>query len=315
MKDFQITENTRLYKIRNYPKFKEFKKILFTPRKWAACMGVYKIKHLKLFMCYDPFSIADGFNFLKEEVDKNKKIYYSFGKDKGLFAFPVKSKKPYILILPGGGYHEVCAMVEGFPLAKYFNSLGYSVFVGIYGIDKNAKFPGPHQDVSNFLNFIEQNFDVQKGKYILSGFSAGGHLASSFALKNVGYGKFNNEKPLGLLLGYPLISLNADCKEITRKRLFGEENFNNKELLEKYSVDVALDETYPLTYFFQSKDDTVLSINHAHRFNEALNKANVKHKFIEIDKIDHGFPLGRGTKAEGWLKEGVEAIIKNYENK
>lgn len=38
-------------------------------------------------------------------------------------------KRPFSLIIPGGGYSMVCSFVEGLPFAKALNNEGYAAFV------------------------------------------------------------------------------------------------------------------------------------------------------------------------------------------
>ena len=42
--------------------------------------------------------------------------------------------KPYILLVPGGGFESVWNMNEGWPVASHFNDLGYHAFVLTYRV-------------------------------------------------------------------------------------------------------------------------------------------------------------------------------------
>ena len=46
-----------------------------------------------------------------------------------------------ILILPGGGYSQICADREGEPIAHAFIPLGYNAFVLHYSVDGAHPFP------------------------------------------------------------------------------------------------------------------------------------------------------------------------------
>ena len=317
-KDLIINEKTRIYKIKHFKPLKDYKLALISPRNFAFAMGIYRLKDLKMFYPVNAKDIRGGFNFLKNRVLEGKAEIKKFSKNVQLLSFINKSSdKPYILILPGGGYHDVAAMVEGFPVANYLYNLGYSVFIGLYSINKEAIFPKPLEDVNQFLTYIDENaerFHVNKGNYILSGFSAGGHLATMFASKSVGYEVYKKNKPKGLLLGYPMVSLVKNTYSPSLKVILGKENVDNSKLKAKYSIDTSLTSDFPPAYYFQAEHDSVLPYSQGQYFDELLSKYNVPHVFITISGKEHGNALARGSKAENWLKDGVE-FINNHINK
>ena len=299
-KDLIINEKTRIYKIKHFKPLKDYKLALISPRNFAFARGIYRLKDLKLFYPVNAKDIRDGFNFLKNRVLEGKAEIKKFSKNVQLLSFiNERSDKPYILILPGGGYHDVASMIEGFPVANYLYNLGYSVFIGLYSINKEAIFPKPLEDVNQFLTYIDENaerFHVNKGNYILSGFSAGGHLATMFASKSVGYEVYKKNKPKGI------------------KVILGKENVDNSKLKAKYSIDTSLTSDFPPAYYFQAEHDSVLPYSQGQYFDELLSKYNVPHVFITISGKEHGNALARGSKAENWLKDGVE-FINNHINK
>ena len=93
-------------------------------------------------------------------------------------------KHPAILVIPGGGYGEVCEYSEGHHIALSFNKLGYHAFVLDYRVAPN-RYPAPQQDAIRAVKFIRGNADkwnVEADKIVSCGFSAGGHLAGSIGV-------------------------------------------------------------------------------------------------------------------------------------
>ena len=129
-KDLIINENTRIYKIKHFKPLKNYKLALVSPRNFAFTMGLYRLKDLKMFYPANANDIRDGFNFLKNRVLEGNAEIKKFSKYVQLLSFKnERSDKPYILILPGGGYHDVAAMIEGFPVANYLYNLGYLAYI------------------------------------------------------------------------------------------------------------------------------------------------------------------------------------------
>ena len=108
----------------------------------------------------------------------------------GLIWFPARAKKrdTYFILLAGGAYGAVCTMVEALPVAARLNELGYDCFCLNYRTATQASFtnglfPKPMDDLAAAIIYIDKNkkhFGVTPNDYALVGFSAGGHLASTW---------------------------------------------------------------------------------------------------------------------------------------
>ena len=55
-------------------------------------------------------------------------------------------------------------------------------------------------------------------------FSAGAHLAGSFGIQNIGYGKYHLPKPGVMFLGYPVITMGEMAHAGSRENFLGKEN-------------------------------------------------------------------------------------------
>ena len=91
------------------------------------------------------------------------------------------SKRPAVLILPGGAYYGV-SFREGEPIAFRFLSAGVAAFVLTYSVGEKAAFPKPLIDVALAMKYIKKHaeeFYVDEKRVFVAGFSAGGHLAAA----------------------------------------------------------------------------------------------------------------------------------------
>ena len=58
---------------------------------------------------------------------------------------PKTGIRPAMLVIPGGGYANVCQGHEGYPIAKRFSDIGFRSFVLIYRVAPH-RFPAPQLD-------------------------------------------------------------------------------------------------------------------------------------------------------------------------
>jgi len=99
------------------------------------------------------------------------------------FLIDVQLPAPCIIVCPGGGY-EFTSPRESDPIARTYNKIGFHVFVLHYRVAPH-KHPDPLIDLSNTVALIRTNADslnVDPGKIVICGFSAGGHLAASLGV-------------------------------------------------------------------------------------------------------------------------------------
>ncbi len=94
-------------------------------------------------------------------------------------ASPGKSNGVGVIVCPGGGYNILAIDLEGYEIAAWLNTLGYTAFVLQYRVPR--KEPGALQDAQRAIRIVrsrarEWNIDPQKIGVL--GFSAGGSLAA-----------------------------------------------------------------------------------------------------------------------------------------
>lgn len=226
----------------------------------------------------------------------------------GLAAFTCEEQRPFVLICPGGGYSAVCCMLEGYPLAKKLNELGYAAFVLSYRVEKNCLQPNPQEDVAQAAAYIlshHAEFNVDKEHYAVVGFSAGAHAAGCFGTEELGYMKYALPKPDMMVLGYPVITMGGDTHLESRENLFGKEHTTDSNLIEKYSIERHVTQTYPRTFLWQCKEDPMVPCRNSELMQEALARADVPYSYEVYPYASHGLPVNAGIYERDWLNRAI----------
>lgn len=126
------------------------------------------------------------------------------------------TRKPGIIICPGGGYTEV-SQNEGEPVALAFAARGFHAFVLNYSVKIAHPFPQALREAAAAVRLVRDHADewrIIADRIVVCGFSAGGHLAASlgvyyqsdFLTGALGCSP-QDIVPDGLVLGYPALSL------------------------------------------------------------------------------------------------------------
>ena len=242
----------------------------------------------KKFLFYTPEQIA---------ADKTKAQTYAY-------AFVVDPDAPTFMIAPGGGYGMVCITYEGIDFAEELNKRGYNAFVLHYRVAPDAAAPNPQSDMAAMISYVFANgtkFGLNNQNYAVMGFSAGGHLAASFAAANVGYAAFSLPKPRFAALAYAVITLGEHTHRGTMLNLTG----GDEALCEEYSVEKHADD-YPPTYLWYCEDDKAVPGYNSESLYAQLTARGISAKLTKFSKSGHGLGMGRGTEAQGWLDEMLQ---------
>ncbi len=262
-------------------------------------------------------SIVSGFQFLLQETAKKQCIFDIWdeqtradgsGKERtGLFAFSVPGAKKFLLIIPGGGYFNVCSFVEGFPIAESCVRQGISAFVLQYRCSRWAHYPNPQEDAAQAVRFILKNkeqFGLAGTDYAACGFSAGGHLAASFGTEALGYARFGVPRPQAVLLGYPVITMGELTHQGSRTLLLGEDA-DDPATREQWSVEKQVTGHYPPTFLWNCAGDDCVPAENSAMLEAALTRCGVPVRHEVFPGTVHGWGLGDGTPAEGWLDRAL----------
>ena len=94
-----------------------------------------------------------------------------------------EKKRKAVIICPGGGYEHLSPR-EGEPIAMKYLAMGYHVFVLHYSLAPE-RFPTALRELALLTAKIREHADewrIDSEGIIVSGFSAGGHLALSLGV-------------------------------------------------------------------------------------------------------------------------------------
>jgi len=216
-----------------------------------------------------------------------------------------------VLICPGGGYAIEAIDHEG---AKYAQFLAAH---GITGAVLQYRLPNHHKDVPladamEAMRTLRANADklnIDIHKIGVSGFSAGGHLASTLGTQ---YRKGGEGcRPDFMLLMYPVISSDPT--------IYHGGTFNNLLGLDatpedryKYSNEMNVDSQTPPAFLLLGNDDKTVNPQNSIRFYEALVKNHVRAGIHIFSKGGHGFGMKKtGLNLDRWPKMTVEWLKEN----
>lgn len=257
-----------------------------------------------------------GLNRLQEVATGGNQYVYPVRDGVHLIHLPAKEKRheTYAILNAGGAYGAVCTMVESLPVAAKLNELGMDCFCLNYRTANKASFlkglmPAPLDDLAAAWNYIKEHetkFRVNAEKYIVGGFSAGGHLSAMWGTPHRGARSYGIVNPEALLLAYPLVGLeniSGSAAAILKTGMLGM-GFGQKKALE-YTASRHVDGEYPVVYLVQAVDDDMVPAQDAKDLEAALMAANIRHQMEGVASGRHGFGLGSATPADGWVERAI----------
>ncbi len=225
-----------------------------------------------------------------------------------------------ILVIPGGGYGDICSNREGEPIAMAFMPHGYNAFVLSYSVAKQKTFPGQLIEASLAMKHIKdhaEEYNIDPKKVFVTGFSAGGHLAASLGtlwhLQEI-YDKTGMEygynKPAGMILGYPVISGDPTFSHPgSFKNLLGKDNPTTEEL-KKVSLENCVDEKSVPMYVMHTSNDQTVPVKNALAIAEAYANAGKTFELHIYPDAPHGVALANEITSHGEQKLENPSIAK-----
>lgn len=213
-----------------------------------------------------------------------------------------------VLICPGGGYTGVSVIKEGEEIAQWFNKLGVTAFVLYYRMP-NGHHEIPLKDAQTALEIIHKRakeWQVDKSKIGIMGFSAGGHLASTAGTHLTA----KNNRPDFMILAYPVITMDTVfTHKGSRQNLIGKKP--DEVLVKLYSNELQVTAKTPPTFLFHAEDDKVVPIQNSFLFVEALKANKVPVELYTFPVGGHGIGMRpTNPEADKW-----PAILANWMKK
>ena len=196
-----------------------------------------------------------------------------------MFFFKGNPGAKFAICNAGGGFAYVGAMHDSFPHALELSKMGYNAFALIYR-------PGAQtacEDLARAIAFIHEHADeleVDTADYSLWGGSAGARMAAWLgSYGTVAFGEEDYPRPGAVIMQYTGLS-----------EVYGNE---------------------PPTYNCVGTSDGIASYRTMERRITTI-QANGTDAMIEVfPGLSHGFGLGTGTVADGWINNAVSFWERN----
>ena len=235
-----------------------------------------------------------------------------------------------VIVMPGGAYQHLAAILEGREVADWFTARGFTAFVLRYRLGKKYLLPVPLIDARRAVQLMRaraRDYHIAGDRIAIIGFSAGGHLA---ALSGTQFVPGNpdaddpidrvSSKPDFLILGYPWIgAVSPNTAHLTYCKLMDllDTPGRCEEMQKAYSPDLFVTKETPPTFIYHTTDDQTVPVEQALSFYEALLKAGASGEIHIFAHGSHGSGLGMGNASldqwpnllENWLRDrGLLAV-------
>ncbi|MNK79416.1 Acetylxylan esterase precursor [compost metagenome] len=236
-------------------------------------------------------------------------------KETELFAFfpPREDRKPMsVIIIPGGGYYKLTYDLNGFQIAKWFNTLGITAFVLNYRLptspDLIQREIAPLQDVQMAIKYIRKNaseFGISPDQVGVIGTSAGGHLATSASNISIDYTEMKGDwaniptTPNFAILVSPVIDLGEFAHVGSRNSLLGENA--SQEKIKEYSMQNRVTEKTPPTLLIHAQNDKAVPAMNSILYYQAMTKNKVKGALFIFPEGEHKIGIAnRNELTDNW---------------
>lgn len=282
----QVHENTTIKEVLELSLFQEFGRLLFpVNRPITLDMTLKELSSPSIYLWYSHIHVSQTIDIINTLNDNAKKhaIFYSIyseeemlhdpsKRDTGLFFFKGKAFAPFAICNAGGGFTYVGAMHDSFPHALALSKKGYNAFALIYRVTD------PYIDLARAIAFIYDHADIleiDKNHYSLWGGSAGARMAATLG----------NKENLETYVGMDIPQADAIVLQYT-----------GYEYVSKYDAPTYVcvgDNDYIADHLFMKKRLELLDI------------LNIPSEYHCYNGLSHGFGLGIGTSAEGWINDAI----------
>ena len=228
----------------------------------------------------DPDKTVEIVNTLKSRADAGQTVFYDIYTDAeknadpakrntGLFFFKGNPGEKFSICNAGGGFSYVGAMHDSFPHALELSKKGYNAFALIY----RPGWDTAMEDLAKAIHFIYDHaseLQVEVKGYSLWGGSAGARMAATLGSYAADYG-------------------------VPRAGT----------IVMQYTGHDGWTRSDPPTYACCGTSDGIASWSGMKRRLDAMASAGIPTEFHAYEGLPHGFGLGTGTAAEGWIDEAV----------
>lgn len=278
------TRDTLIQTVIHDPTFADYGRLLFPVDEGYFSSDTLGNLRLTWYTHIDPDKTVEITNTLRQRALNGETVFYDIyteaeknadpaKRDTGLFFFRGTPGAKFAVCNAGGGFAYVGAMQDSFPHALELSKKGYNAFALIYR-------PGAQtacEDLSRAIRFIfdhAEELQVDTDDYSLWGGSAGGRMAAWVgSYGTAAFGKKDLPRPAAVILQYT-----------------GHSEYSEMD---------------PPTYACVGENDGIASWRLMQRRLELLQALGTPTEFHVYPGLGHGFGLGTGTAAEGWIDDAT----------
>ena len=279
------TADTKIEEVINDPVFGKYGRLIFPVNSGYYRGDTLGGLHLTWYNNIDPNETVEIVNYLKRHAEAGETVFYDIYTEEektkdpekantGLFFFKGTPGEKFAVCNAGGGFAYVGAMQDSFPHALELSKQGYNAFALIYR-------PGAQtacEDLARAISFIFEHAEglgVDTDGYSLWGGSAGGRMAAWMGSYGPAvFGGDNLPQPSAVIL--------------------------------QYTGHADYTENDPPTFACVGENDGIANWRIMERRLKALNTLGIPTQFHHYPGLGHGFGLGTGTVAEGWIDEALD---------
>lgn len=280
----QYTQDTEISDVINDNAFGDYGRLIFPVNSSYYSGDTLGELGLTWYNNIDPDKTVEIANYMKSHAENGDVIFYDIytdeekaadpaKEDTGLFFFKGNPGERFAVCNAGGGFAYVGAKHDSFPHALELSKKGYNAFALIYR-------PGAQtvcEDLARAIAFIfehAEELEVDTDCYSLWGGSAGGRMTAY--LSSYGTEAFGEKS-------YP----RPGCAVI------------------QYTGHSEYTRNDPPTYMCVGENDGIASWRVMESRANAMQDAGIDTEFHKYPGLSHGFGIGTGTVAEGWIDDAV----------
>lgn len=271
----------------NDPYFEDFGRLLFPEdRSVPEDMTLEEVSSSNVYVWYsyiDPDKTVEIIQSLHDRAAAGEQVFYDIyseeekaadpsKEDTGLFFFQGNPGEKFAVVNAGGGFMYVGAMQDSFPHALELSKMGYNSFALIYRPDD------PYADLAQAIGFIydhAEELEVNPDNYSLWGGSAGARMAAT----------------LGNGDALPYFG-RADVPQAAA-------------VIMQYTGYSTVSEKDAPTYACVGTSDGIANWRTMQSRLQSLEALGIPAEFHSYEGLPHGFGIGTGTVAEGWLNDAA----------
>ncbi len=282
-----VTRNTLVRDVMDDPVFEDYGRLLFpVDRAIPQDMTLEDVGDLLVwYHDVNPDKTVEIVNTLGERAAAGDTVFYDIytdeekaadpdKEDTGLFFFQGEPGGKTAICNAGGGFVYVGAMQDSFPHALELSKQGYNAFALIYR-------PGTQtacEDLARAIAFLYEHaeeLDIDMADYSLWGGSAGARMAAWLGTYGTeAFGEQAYPRPAAVIMQYTGLS------EVT-----GDE---------------------PPTYCCVGTSDGIASYRVMEERVRRIREGGTDAEIEVFQGLPHGFGLGEGTVAEGWIDRAID---------